>query len=71
MVILVRSRTRLVAHAFALMCAIYVLVVSVGPASYARFRGPTTPILALYAALGLTTVGNRLHRRAQQSHAAR
>ena len=61
-----RARGYGLAHVFAVGTAGYVLLVSAQPEANARFRTPVMPILALYAALGLTTACNRvrhsLHR---------
>src|SRR5262249_25198868 len=51
-----RTNGRKMGHVFALITAAYVLIVSAAPAAYARFRAPVMPILALYAALGFTTL---------------
>jgi 4-amino-4-deoxy-L-arabinose transferase-like glycosyltransferase len=50
-----RTNGRKMGHVFALMTAAYVLIISAAPEAYARFRAPVMPIVALYAALGLTT----------------
>ena len=56
MVLVVRRRRDLFAHAFVVAIAIYVLVASAGPEALGgrgeRFRAPIVPILILYAAAG-------------------
>jgi hypothetical protein len=52
----IRARRALLAHAFGIGAALYVLVASAGPEAFGgrgeRFRAPVMPILALYAAHG-------------------
>ena len=54
-----RSRLRAF-WAFVVSLVVYVIVVSGGAASYARFRAPIVPLLALLAALGTRSVYRRV-----------
>jgi hypothetical protein len=60
LVLVLRRRRELFAHAFVVGIAIYVLVVSAGPEALGgrgeRFRAPIVPILILYAAFGAHTL---------------
>ncbi len=47
-----RGRAELAPHLFLWGVALYLVVMAAGPESYARFRGPVMPILALYAGRG-------------------
>lgn len=61
-----RHRRDLLAHAFVAGTALYVLVASAGPEAYGgrgeRFRAPVVPLVALYAAYGVSTAWNRRRR---------
>jgi 4-amino-4-deoxy-L-arabinose transferase-like glycosyltransferase len=57
------DRTRLLGHVFAWGTVLYILVVSAGPETNARFRAPLMPVLAIYAAHGLVVAGAGVARR--------
>jgi ABC-type branched-subunit amino acid transport system permease subunit len=71
LVLTLRERRSLLAHAFVVGVAAYVLIASAGPEAFGgrgeRFRAPVIPILILYAAHGGRElfVHMRAHRRAR------
>jgi hypothetical protein len=66
-VLVARRRESLLAHAFVIGIAGYVILTSAGPEAFGgrgeRFRAPIMPILILYAALGAQAVHRRVARR--------
>jgi hypothetical protein len=73
-VITARARRQLLAHAFVIGVAGYVLLVSAGPEAIGgrgeRFRAVVMPILVLYAARGLAQLGSRVGSRPRRSPVA-
>jgi hypothetical protein len=72
MVVVVRRRRDLLAHAFVAGIAFYVLLASAGPEAFGgrgeRFRAPVMPILILYAAYGASVLArNRLSTPARRT----
>ncbi len=67
MILVLRERRSLVAHAFVVGVAAYVLIASAGPEAFGgrgeRFRAPIIPILILYAAHGGCDLFVRLRAR--------
>jgi hypothetical protein len=65
-VLVVRARRHLLAHAFVLGIAAYVLAGSAGPEAFGgrgeRFRAPIMPILVVYAAFGACTAWRAFER---------
>jgi 4-amino-4-deoxy-L-arabinose transferase-like glycosyltransferase len=65
-VLVIRTRRQLLAHAFVLGIAAYVLLGSAGPEAFGgrgeRFRAPIVPILILYAAFGAYSTWRVLER---------
>jgi hypothetical protein len=73
MVVVARRRRDLLAHAFVVGVAFYVLLASAGPEAVGargeRFRAPIVPILILYAARGARELYTQARKRTQKQHA--
>jgi hypothetical protein len=73
MVVVARRRRDLLAHAFVVGVAFYVLLASAGPEAVGargeRFRAPIVPILILYAARGAWELYTQARKRTQKQHA--
>ena len=61
-VAVLRGQTPIAPHVFLWSAVIYLLIMASGPESYARFRVPVVPILALYAGVGWEHVVERRPR---------
>jgi hypothetical protein len=73
MVVVIRRRRELLAHAFVAGVAFYVLLASAGPEAVGargeRFRAPIVPILILYAARGAWELYTSARERTRQRNA--